>query len=376
MVAASLPERRRRRSSKRFRLVLAASLVGGPAAGVACGPLEPSVAASRDAEADPAEAGAAPVVEAAADAPAGPRLRERLSQTGLYTDTAQKVLAVDALAFRPAFPLWSDGAAKERWVRLPPNTTIDTTDPDHWILPVGAQLFKEFSLDGKRLETRLVERVAATGKLEADYWLGAFLWRDDESDADFVEAGASNVRATSHDVPSAEACWSCHIGEPGHALGFTALQLSHELGGLNLATLRAKGLVPSALVDRGVPGDPTARGAVGYLHANCGHCHNENGASWPDTDMVLRVAYGESSVTSARLFTSTVGVATKSFRSSGFSVRIEPGDPDASAVAHRLGTRTDGGAMPPIATKLVDPDGVQRVREWIAELPPRDAGAD
>ena len=28
--------------------------------------------------------------------------------------------------------------------------------------------------------------------------------------------------------------------------------------------------------------------ALGYLHANCGHCHNQNGTSWRDTQMVLR----------------------------------------------------------------------------------------
>ena len=34
--------------------------------------------------------------------------------------------------------------------------------------------------------------------------------------------------------------------------------------------------------------DAATAAALGYLHANCGHCHNQNGTAWPDTQMVLR----------------------------------------------------------------------------------------
>jgi hypothetical protein len=303
------------------------------------------------------------------------RGRERLSETGLFSDIASKTVAEDVLPFEPEFVLWSDGAIKKRWVRLPPGATIDTTDPDRWKLPVGTQLFKEFSRDGKRLETRLVERIGATGNDDADYFLGAFLWRDDESDADFVREGASNVRGTTHDVPSAKLCWSCHIGEPGHALGFSAFQLSHSRPGINLGELRKRAVVPASLVDRPAAGDATTRAAIGWLHANCGHCHNDNGAAWPDTDMTLRLPYGYDDPRATKLYTSTVGVPVRSFVNAGFAFRIASGDPDASAVAHRLASRERSTAMPPIATEIVDPDGISRVRAWIGSLP-RDAGAD
>ncbi len=363
MEAASPPDR--------LRLLLAAVLVLGPAAIVqACADQDSAAPADVELEAGPE------AETPALDAAPAERKRERLSQTGLYSDIAAKTLAPDMLAFRPAYTLWSDGADKSRWIRLPSGTTIDTTDPDHWVFPVGTQLFKEFARDGKRLETRLVERIAATGKTEVDYWAGAFLWRDDESDADFVKDGASDVRGTTHDVPSAERCWTCHIGEPGHALGFSALQLSHTLGGVNLAMLRERGLVPATLADWTIPGDSATQKGVGWLHANCGHCHNVNGTSWPDTDMVLRFGYGETDVTASKLWASTMGVRVRSYRNAGFDVRIEPGSPDASAVFHRLSTRVDGGAMPPIATEVVDPTGTADVRAWIESLPPRDAGTE
>ena len=76
------------------------------------------------------------VSEASPDAgvpcvPGGATGRTKLSETGLFADIATKTIACDVLPFEPEFKLWSDAAEKKRWVRLPPGTSIDTTDPDH-----------------------------------------------------------------------------------------------------------------------------------------------------------------------------------------------------------------------------------------------------
>ena len=82
-----------------------------------------------------------------------------LSQTGLYSDIAQKTVHSAVKSFKPRFQLWSDGADKNRWVYLPEcDPVIDTSNMNDWSLPVGTRLFKEFSLDGVLLETRLIER--------------------------------------------------------------------------------------------------------------------------------------------------------------------------------------------------------------------------
>ena len=39
------------------------------------------------------------------------------------------------LAFAPQYPLWTDGAAKRRWISLPPGTAIDASDPENWVFP-------------------------------------------------------------------------------------------------------------------------------------------------------------------------------------------------------------------------------------------------
>ena len=81
-----------------------------------------------------------------------------LSATGLYVDTKKGDLAPDVREYQPQYTLWSDGATKRRWLYLPPGTKIDTSDMDFWLYPVGTKAWKEFSRDGKRLETRLMHK--------------------------------------------------------------------------------------------------------------------------------------------------------------------------------------------------------------------------
>src|SRR5688572_13616865 len=82
-------------------------------------------------------------------------LPERLSASGLYSGPATESLAPDVRSFRPRFELWSDGASKRRFIWLPPGTQIETSDMDEWQFPVGTKLWKEFTRDGVRVETRL-----------------------------------------------------------------------------------------------------------------------------------------------------------------------------------------------------------------------------
>src|SRR5690348_7403123 len=199
-------------------------------------------------------------VDAAVDAALPTTMPAKLSQTPLYKDIAQKTVTDGTIEFAPANPLWSDAAEKYRWIQLPSGAQIDSTDMDHWVFPVGTVFFKEFDLDGKRLETRMIWHVADTGNRETDYLVGAYVWDDSETDATFEKDGAQDIRGTDHDAPAADTCWRCHVGEAGHILGFSALQL----GDTSTWPLTVQ---PGAMFAA-----PNA--ALGYLHANCGHCHN------------------------------------------------------------------------------------------------------
>ena len=285
---------------------------------------------------------------------------QRLSDTGFFT--------ADLIPFEVATVLWSDGAAKERWLRVPDGAQIDTGDMDHWTLPVGAQLWKSFSRDGVLVETRLIERIAATGDRDDDFWVGAFVWSADGRDADFAPDGAEDAGGTDHDVPDPRACWDCHRGQPGAVLGLGALQLSHD-GGAGLARLADAGLLSSPPDGPfAPPGEGAVQAALGYLHANCGHCHNPRGSARIDTDMDLQLSVSDATPADTMTYRSTVGVELQYWMEDGFALRVAPGEPDASGLLHRMSVRDTQAGMPPIATELVDEDGVALVRAWIAEL--------
>jgi len=281
-----------------------------------------------------------------------------LSAAGLYDDIASKRLASDLVAFEPAYPLWTDGADKRRWLRLPAGTRIDSSDMDHWRFPVGSMLFKEFSLGGRRIETRLIARTRE-GEGDGDYWLGAFVWNEDESDARWVPEGQANARGTQHDVPGVKTCGTCHNGEPGRVLGFSAVQQPRVRAEL-LGSAPARAFVP--------PGDPDSAAALGYLHGNCAHCHNPGGSARPDSDMNLRLVVADLRAEDTQTYRTTLRRPASSFRNPAAPLRVVPGDPEHSALLHRMRDPSRQARMPPLGTERIDPAGSALVERWIGSL--------
>src|SRR5690349_15412965 len=80
--------------------------------------------------------------------------------------------------FAPQYPLWSDGQAKRRWLHIPEGAAIDETDADRWEFPVGTRAWKEFSRDGRKVETRFIERRA-----DGSWRYATYLWNDDGTQA-------------------------------------------------------------------------------------------------------------------------------------------------------------------------------------------------
>lgn len=334
------------------------AMVTSPDAGLDAAPMvdaavEPADAAIADA-APLMDAGmfVPPQVDYPKEAPKQPFL---LSAVGLYRDIASKTLAPDLISYEPTYTLWSDGAAKDRHLRLPAGTQVDNSDPDHWQFPVGTVLFKEFRTPEKRLETRVIAR---TGTGERDYFFGAFVWRDDESDAVLAWDGANDVRGTAHDVPSNTQCGTCHNGEAGRVLGVSAVQTAKLT--LPLTVQR----VPYQM-----PGTKEQALALGYLHANCGHCHNPSGSARPDTDLMLRVSVAQQTVESASPYLSAVGMKLQSFMGADLKIRIVPGQPEQSGLYYRMSQRGPRSQMPPVATELTDPQGLAAVFAFISALP-------
>lgn len=293
-----------------------------------------------------------------------------LACTGLYDSWPDKHVAPAARAFTPGAALWSDGAEKSRWIRLPPGTAIDTTDMNEWTFPVETKVWKEFRLNGARVETRFLWK-RPTGWLATTY-----AWSRDGASAQRLASGALNVWGTTYEIPSENACVTCHQGRTDFVLGFEAVGLSLPgAQGLTMTKLVSEGLVSRAPASPiTVPGDANARAALAWLHANCGNaCHNRSSSSFAgDTGFFMRLDVERlASVRATDTYTTGVNV-TSGFQVGGSSfVRIAPGDPSRSAIAYRIGTRDtqgEGYQMPPIDSHAVDTSDAAIVTAWIRAL--------
>lgn len=176
-------------------------------------------------------------------------------------------LASGVVVYKPRWELWSDGAGKRRFILLPAGQRIRARADGAWEYPAGTRLFKEFYVEGRLVETRVIEK-AATG-----FHASTYVWSADGADAVKDTHGLTiGQGAASHVVPAQEACASCHNDGKNAVLGLGAVQLDPAMAPADAEALFEVAPRPfewSADVD-----EPT-RATLGYLHANCGHCHRE-----------------------------------------------------------------------------------------------------
>jgi cytochrome c553 len=326
----------------------------------------------------------ATAAETGAPAPVAPRL---LSETGLYANVAK--LKVDARnrTFSPQYPLWSDGATKRRWVRLPEGSQINVADLDKWELPVGTKFWKEFSLNGRRVETRFLWQV------RKDHWVFAsYAWNDAQTDAVLAsESGVANIadieNGKRHSIPSVSECRACHDSKRTEILGFTALQLStdRDPNALHAETLTSDMVTVKTLNDdnaltparpelvsnppRIEASSPITRTALGYLSTNCGNCHNRD-SSIASLGLDLKHEITRRGDCMPALAT-TVGkrghwVVPEAAEESRI---INPGHPESSALVRRMKSRRPISQMPSIGTVVVDRAAVDLITSWVQGNP-------
>lgn len=292
-------------------------------------------------------------------------LPERVHDTGLY---AGDRLRPGLVAFTPQHPLWSDGAAKRRWLYLPPGTAVDASQPDGWRFPVGTRLWKEFSHGGRPVETRYAERLR-----DGSWRFAAYVWNAEGTAASLVPqrgipalpvAAAPGGR---YAIPSRGDCLACHGSAPVPVLGFAALQLSDELPSLAARGV-LQGLPASWRRDppRIAGATPLERAALGTLHGNCAHCHN-TGENRVPLALTLAQRAADPPASRDEVLRSIADAVARYQPVEGGDARIAvPGQPDASLLVQRMASRDPRLQMPPLGTQQIDAEGLALVRRWIA----------
>jgi hypothetical protein len=294
--------------------------------------------------------------------------------------------------FSPQYPLWTDGATKQRWVWLPRGRTIDAKDAEAWRFPIGTRFWKQFSFGGRKVETRYLE------KMGRDAWVYAtYAWSEDQREATLAPPAtglkgvleiAPGVR---HDIPSVSDCKGCHEGKGRDVvIGFGALQLSGArdqlaphaepvpAGSLQLAELLQENRLahappswkrtPPVVAAR----TPRGRAALGYFHGNCSFCHNDRDPV-SSVGLSLRADLTAISGDEQPAMRSAVGVASK-FQIRGIapgrSQRLAAGDVERSSVLVRMRARDGMSQMPPFGSKRVDTAALELISAWVVdELP-------
>ncbi len=303
---------------------------------------------------------------------------ENLSETGLFSlrgTNGELVLMPGVREFQPRYWLWSDGADKKRYIYLPTGTKIDTTDVDHWVFPVGTKLWKSFISGTQLVETRLIEILGPANQVR--YTTYAWMTAD-ATDAQRMNPRDQwlNAAGTMHDIPNSQMCDRCHNALRDHVLGFSALQLNHNMGGLNLEMLNTEQLLTTAVPTTiAFPGaDQATRDAVGYFHANCGNCHNDSPGlpveNIPEPQMHLRVLVANQMLEDTGLWQTAVNQRITGSNELGVDYRIRGGDIMQSQVHVRMNLRMVEDQMPPIGTEMQDMMGLMAIDSWIMSLPP------
>ncbi len=311
-------------------------------------------------------------------------LPRTLSKTGAFRDLKTLKPASGLVAYDVNSPLWSDGAAKSRWVAVPndglpygPSERVAFAELGSWSFPDGTVFVKHFELaDGsalRRLETRFLVRSAGGGAYGLTY-----RWRPDGSDADLIDDGSdesialktsAGERPQTWHYPGRRECLMCHTTAAGYVLGVSTRQLNR---GDQLAVLSRLGLFDRPIESGAVaglprlaaidePGAPLEHRVRSYLDSNCAHCHRP-GAVRAHFDATYEAASSSAGLVDAEV-ANPLGVA-------GARV-IVAGEPARSIAARRVASTDPAIRMPPLASNVVDERANSAIRDWITSLGPR-----
>jgi glucose/arabinose dehydrogenase len=310
-----------------------------------------------------------------------------LSELGLFENLETLSPRAALTPYEIINPLWSDGAAKQRWVSLEQaSEKIEFADAAPWKFPGGAFWVKHFELEltngvpesRRRLETRVLVR-GTNGTYGFSYRWGesrtnAILLPPYPTNETFLVNDGGTIRTQVWTYPGWEQCRTCHTELSGGALSFNTHQLNRTIttaaGETNqLAWLQARGFFkagteihPGTLPSLSSMDDPDApwqHKVRSYLFSNCSHCHQTGsqllGPAW---DARITTPLAQANVVNGSSF----------FYPPPMKL-IAPHDETNSFLLERVSNRAMNFQMPPLATSEVDSTLVAALRNWIGSFP-------
>jgi uncharacterized repeat protein (TIGR03806 family) len=294
-------------------------------------------------------------------------LPDKLSSLGLFTDLSALTPIPELLPYQVNFPLWSDGAAKKRWIYIPKGKQIKFDSTEEWQPPVGTILVKEFDFDHKS-EIR-IEYLSDSG-----WQLSSYVWQADQLDATRVTqttgievSSSASPKPFKWFIPSPNECLKCH--KTGASVtGSPVLGLKTEqLGPMQLSQWIENGLFSnppptvsnlSYLPDlsHDTTSTPVHDLARGYLAVNCSSCHRPNGFVPTNLDMRWEIGNTDMNAIGKPPMFGNLGVQG--------AMIITPSDKSKSILWLRM-SQTGPDHMPFLGSKELDQTGLRYIQQWI-----------
>ena len=343
------------------------------------------------------------LINTAAPNPEAPAL---LSQTGAFTDLATLTPRAGLIPFEPASELWSDRAAKQRWIAVPNEAGIDGeydqasekitySEEGEWAYPIGTVFIKHFALPSDLLDPdnpdklTPVETRFSVRSSEGDYFFFTYRWRADGSDADLIsDAESGTIPITDlnglpsnqiWDYPSRSQCFECHQSSSGSVLGMKSRQLNHSIlypstgqTANQLTTFANLGLfdqgpdfgsldniLSSVSIDD--VSESWEMRVRSYLDSNCSYCHRPgSNADRAEFDALLTTPLGLSEIINGTVNAENLGVADASI--------VTPGHPEQSILYLRDSSTDPSNMMPPVGRRLNDTEYLAVLETWIGTI--------
>jgi len=312
-----------------------------------------------------------------------------LTDTGAFSDLATLTPNAGVHPYDLNLRFWSDKADKTRWFAVDdPTDTISYSEDGLWGAPAGAVWIKHFDMDlnrdnpgtnVKRLETRFLV------KTEDDFYGVSYRWNEAGTEADLVDTAGEDFDLTITEggsmhtqtwrIPSRGDCRVCHTNDNEVMLGFNTRQLNLD-GSLSggsgnfIQQLKEAGYLSSptglptdyaSLPKYHTPDDTSVdleERVRSYLAVNCSYCHYEGGTVAPNTwSGEPHLTIEETNLLHGEGEGFAVVDPTDRF--------VIPGNTTKSMILSLASASNGYGRMPPLATDIVDSEGVALLTDWI-----------